>query len=197
MKKSGIKIWELSLLLALSFSLCWSLCLQSRQSALSDSIIRLHVIAQDDSPYQQQLKLRVRDAVLAELEPIASRADTPARAREDIAAALPLLETAAESASGGQAVRVLFGRETYGTRSSGGYTLPAGSYHSLQVVIGSGAGRNWWGVIFPQLSDFAASDCTDAAKILGSDQLAFISDDSGGVELRFRVLEWLQSIKGR
>ena len=44
--------------------------LQTQQRNLSEKLIRLHVVANSDSPADQALKLRVRDAVLAVTEPI-------------------------------------------------------------------------------------------------------------------------------
>jgi stage II sporulation protein R len=33
----------------------------------------------------------------------------------------------------------------------GDYSFPAGTYRALQVVIGDGAGHNWWCVLYPNL----------------------------------------------
>lgn len=195
MKNGKLKIWELSLLLALCVSLCWGVFLQGRQTELAGKLIRLHVIAEDDSPAEQELKLRVRDAVLEQLAPLTESAASAEQARSAIQADLPLLEQAAEAAAPGKDVTVLFGPESYGTRSSGGCTLPAGTYCSLRVVIGRGGGHNWWGVIFPQLTDFASGGSADAAKLLGEKDFALITEDCGGVQVRFRFLEWLEELR--
>ena len=51
MTKSRIKIWELSLLLALCFSLCLGTWAQAKQTTLSSGLVRLHVIAVSDDDY--------------------------------------------------------------------------------------------------------------------------------------------------
>ncbi|MBQ3969223.1 MAG: stage II sporulation protein R, partial [Clostridia bacterium] len=37
------------------------------------------------------------------------------------------------------------------TKDYGGFSLPAGSYDSLRVILGDGEGHNWWCVVFPPI----------------------------------------------
>ena len=50
------------------------------------------------------------------------------------------------------------GQEDYPARVYGGFTLPAGRYESLRVVLGPGEGQNWWCVVFPPLCLEAAAE---------------------------------------
>lgn len=63
-KERSLRIWELAALLALSISLCAGAWAEARQSSISSRLIRLHVIAASDETQEQEIKLRVRDAVL-------------------------------------------------------------------------------------------------------------------------------------
>ena len=65
MKKSHFRYWELALLLALAVTILWGAASLGQQEELGRKVIRLHVIANSDSPEDQALKLRVRDRVLA------------------------------------------------------------------------------------------------------------------------------------
>ena len=69
MKKQLLKNWEISLLLALCITLCAGTWAGARSEALSAGLIRLHIVAASDEAAEQELKLRVRDSVLAYLEP--------------------------------------------------------------------------------------------------------------------------------
>ena len=109
-------------------------------------IIRLHVIANSDSEFDQYVKLRVRDSVLAvsdSLEP------------EEIPCKLNLMEDAAKVtlASYGcdSTVKVQFGKFDFPKKSYGSVTLPAGKYTAVRLVIGEGLGQNWWCVMYPPL----------------------------------------------
>lgn len=184
------------MLIALCITLCYGVVAQARQSRLSENIIRLHVIAVSDSKYEQQLKLRVRDAVSGYLTPIISDCSTPEQAAEAINDNLEGIELAALSASEGRGIAVEFGRESYGTRVSGPYTLPAGEYSSLRVTIGSGEGHNWWGVIFPQLTDGTVSDYESAVNLIGEDNITLITEGEDGRVIRFKLLEWFEALRG-
>ena len=48
-------------------------------------------------------------------------------------------------------VRVEIGAFPFPEKRWGGMTFPAGEYRAIRVVIGDGAGQNWWCVLFPPL----------------------------------------------
>ena len=48
--------------------------------------------------------------------------------------------------------------EWYETREYESFSLPAGYYTSLRVIIGEGAGKNWWCVMYPPLCMELASE---------------------------------------
>ena len=47
--------------------------------------------------------------------------------------------------------RLALGRYDFPERDYGGALYPAGEYTALRVVLGEGAGQNWWCVLFPPL----------------------------------------------
>lgn len=192
MKKSGIKVWELSLLLALCFALCEAALDAGRASDLSENIVRMHVVAASDEAGAQELKIRVRDAVLAVVEPILAEADSAAGAQQLLTAHSDAILSAAESAAEGESVALSLGRAAYGLRRTENYALPAGEYTSLRITIGEGQGHNWWGVIFPRLD--VSGGYAEAAKYLSEDEMAIIFEDEG-ITLRLRFLEILEKLK--
>ena len=100
--------------------------------------------------------MRVRDSVLEYLTPVLDSAESPAQARSIINAELPNIRAAAEKCAEGRTVRVTLGSEYYPTREYESFSLPAGQYSSLRVIIGQGQGHNWWCVVFPPLCVSAA-----------------------------------------
>lgn len=181
-----LRVWEISLLAALCVSLLTGLWAQQTQSAISDQLLRLHVLAVDDSETEQALKLRVRDAVLGYLEPeLADVADRD-EARERIEARLDEIAEAAAAVSEGRSVTVTLGRESYPLRQYEGFRLPAGEYESLRVVLGEGKGHNWWCVVFPPIC-LTAADAGRVQSVMNGEDYAIISED--GCEYRFRIVE--------
>lgn len=192
-----LRIWEISLLTALCLSLCTGLWAQSRQSAVSAQLLRLHVLAVDDSEEEQAIKLRVRDAVLAYLQPELAGATDRDEARERILARLNEIAQAASAVSEGRAVTVTLGRESYPLRRYEGFALPAGEYESLRVVLGEGRGHNWWCVVFPPVC-LSAAEAEELQSVMNSEDFALITE-AEGYEYRFRIVElwgellrWLQ-----
>lgn len=188
MKAQLLKKWEISMLLALCITLCAGTWASARSEALSDALVRLHVIAVSDEAEEQEIKLRVRDSVLAYLEPRLEGADDAAEARELISAELDGIKAAAETAAEGREVSVTLSREYYPTRDYGSFAMPAGSYESLRVVLGEGEGHNWWCVVFPPLC-LSAAEAENALETLGGDSAQLLSGEGEGVVFKFRLLE--------
>ena len=192
MKKAFLKNWELALLLALCISLTAGAWAERESAELTQSLVRLHVVAVSDDEYEQELKLRVRDEELLYLAPRLEDAATAAEAGELIEQSLPGIRSAAEAVSEGREVAVTLGRESYPTRVYEGFSLPAGEYNSLRVTLGEGQGRNWWCVVFPPLCVEAASDASLEA--LSPENAAIVSED-GGYVIKFKLLELWGQLK--
>ena len=134
--KSTLRKWEISLLVALSITLLTGSWAASASGRVSGQLVRLHVIADSDEPEEQAVKLDVRDAVLAYLEPKLASASDSREAGDIIASELDGIAAAAEGAAQGRPVSVGFGEEYYPTRVYENFSLPAGRYQSLRVTLG-------------------------------------------------------------
>ena len=187
MKEYKLKTWELAALCALCVSLCVGTWAQGRQRDISSSLVRLHVIAASDETAEQELKLRVRDNVLEYLTPVLDKAESPEEAQRIINGELTSIKAAAEACAGGRSVSVTLGQEYYPTREYEGFTLPAGQYQSLRVILGEGKGHNWWCVVFPPLC-VSAAEQNRALDAMSEPERALITE-ADGYELRFRIVE--------
>ncbi len=188
----------LALALALAATAIAATALLREQQALSEKLIRLHVVANSDSEADQAIKLQVRDAVLAVTEPLMEGAEDPYAALSD---ALPEIESAAVNclAALGVAdpVTVTLGQEAYPTRVYESFSLPAGQYTSLRVTIGAGEGHNWWCVVFPSICFAATStDLESAAATAGfSDGEVQLITEPDSYQLKFKAMEWVEQLR--
>lgn len=187
MKEYKLKTWELAALCALCVSLCVGTWAQGRQRDISSSLVRLHVIAASDETAEQELKLRVRDNVLEYLTPVLDKAESPEEAQRIINGELTSIKAAAEACAEGRSVSVTLGQEYYPTREYEGFTLPAGQYQSLRVILGEGKGHNWWCVVFPPLC-VSAAEQHKALDAMSEPERGLITE-ADGYELRFRIVE--------
>ena len=155
--------------------------------------LRLHIIANSDSEEDQQLKLKVRDAVLeatGELfAEVSGKTEAVAAAEyssDDIKA---IAKEIIASEGFDYEVQVEVTEMWFETRSYEGFTLPAGDYDAVRIIIGEGEGKNWWCVMYPALCIPGAEKPLEKY----GDNADFISGN--GFEIRFAVIEWIESIK--
>lgn len=186
-KSRHLYIWELAGLIALCAVLLSGLWAEGRQTSIAGSLVRLHVLAVSDAPEEQAIKLQVRDAVLACVAPRLADVQDAEEAGAVLASSLDLIRAAAEEVAGGRAVRVSLSEEHYPTRDYAGFTLPAGRYRSLRVVLGEGQGHNWWCVVFPPLC-LAAAEKEAMQPVMNPQDYALITR-ADGWEIRFRIVE--------
>ena len=182
-----LRIWELSALVTLCVCLLAGLWAEGRQQRLAAGLVRLHVLAASDEAEEQAVKLRVRDAVLRYLAPQLEGAKSADEAEAILAGKLDGVRSAAERAAEGRAVHVTLGDERYPTRDYAGFSLPAGRYRSLRVVLGEGKGRNWWCVVFPPVC-LAAVEREAVRPVMNPEDYALITREDGW-QIRFRLVE--------
>lgn len=196
-----LRCGEIALMLTLALMMLWGVWSLQEQDALERKMIRLHVIANSDTADDQALKLQVRDAVLARATDILEQSRDMADAEEQLRRALPRLEQMAREKVAEEgyryAVSARLEQTEFPTREYDGFSLPAGEYLALRVVIGEGAGQNWWCVVFPPLCTAAATDWEETAIAagLGEEDLSLITEEHQGYVLKFRSLELWESLR--
>ena len=187
MQRHTLKLWELSALIGLSLCLLAGTWSEARLSSISARLVRLHVLAASDAPEEQAVKLRVRDAVLEAISPMLAGAESAAEAEAVLERELAAICDVARSRAGERSVTVTLAYERYPTRDYEGFTLPAGRYRSLRVVLGEGAGHNWWCVVFPPVC-LSAVQAEALRPAMNSADYALLTGTEGW-ELRFRSVE--------
>lgn len=172
------------------------------EEEIYNSTIRLHVLANSDSEEDQAKKLLVRDAVLTYLEENLEQSLTYADALDAVSDHLDGIRVCASDTLGGKyAVRVELGQEEYPLRQYENYSLPAGEYTSLRILIGEGEGQNWWCVLFPRLCTSRATEEEVYEDFIAAgfspEQYRLIKNESGAkYKVRFRILEILSEWTG-
>ncbi|MBR5441823.1 MAG: stage II sporulation protein R [Clostridia bacterium] len=170
------------------------------------SVVRLHVIANSNSVRDQQVKLRVRDALLNKNNAMLSGTVNKDNAVEYFRSSRDdLLATANEALrlnGCDYTADITLGTEYYSTRQYGELTFPAGEYTSLRVVLGEGQGKNWWCVMFPPLcipvaGDIEAEESKAADALSPGGEEIISSNEKYVIKLRLLEIyeEFMQSLK--
>lgn len=194
-----IKTWEIALFIAIIISVFFG-TYSAKQNELSQNLIRLHVVANSDSDEDQSLKLQVRDQVLKTLETKLIGCEDKKAAEKVIGENREALIESAKAALAekGKSSRVALSleRESFPTVKYDTFTLPAGNYTSLRIIIGEGAGHNWWCVVFPPLCLKAAEENVSFKNRGISDEtLKIISEDSGTFVVKFKLMELISKLE--
>lgn len=193
MKKTVLKI-EASVLTALILCSVFNINSFSQQcDNIRSKMLRMHVIANSDSKEDQQLKLKVRDAVLEEGKEIFDGSVTSSEASEKITPYITKLEKTAKDVVLSQGydydVKITIQNEYFKTRTyDDSVTLPAGYYNAVKVVIGEGKGKNWWCVMFPPMclpSAFAECEIDD---VLNKEESEIVANGKK-YKFKFKIVE--------
>ena len=179
---------------ALAFFILSTIIPSKEEAGIYESTVRLHVIANSDSEEDQNVKLKVRDAIIDHISKY--NAKTKDEALSFIDADKENLKKIAEECLKNNGfdypVSIKIGEESYPTREYEDFTLPAGVYTSLQIVLGEGEGQNWWCVLFPPLCTKPALSYDEDACIdvgLTKDQYNLITGTNGEYKIKFKLLE--------
>ncbi|MBE7054168.1 MAG: stage II sporulation protein R [Ruminococcaceae bacterium] len=174
------------------------------ESTISKNVIRLHIIADDNSKDEQALKLKVRDAVLLKTKDIFTNDVDILSAKNNIKNNLGIIEKTAkeEIIKNGynHDVNVTFEKSYFPTKVYGKVTLPLGTYDAVKVKIGKAKGNNWWCVMFPPLcfTNGASAKLDDDyfKNNLSDNEISFITTKkSPQIKLEFKLYELWQKLK--
>jgi stage II sporulation protein R len=125
------------------------------QPQIAGKVLRFHVLANSDSDADQNIKLQVRDAIGTYMESQLADAvdldDTRRIVEENLENITEIAEETLKEngVSYGAAASLEYAQ--FPEKTYGAFTFPSGEYEALRVVLGEGAGHNWWCVLYPNL----------------------------------------------
>lgn len=172
---------------------------------ISNSVFRLHVIANSDSDEDQKLKLIVRDKVLNYMSSISNNINSKTDWINLLTENLSTLEEIAQETiyenGYNYNVNLEIGNFSFPTKKYGDITLPPGYYDALRIKIGDASGKNWWCVMFPPLCfvDVSTGIVPENSKEiikenLSDEEYELISDNSNtNAQFKFKIVEVLQN----
>ena len=197
-KSKILKPWEKAVALGLIAAVVIScISFSAECENLREDVLRLHILANSDSEEDQRLKLKVRDEILEISGDIFDNChsvdDAITAAKQKMPQIIKTAQQAVTNAGYDYTVTATLAKSYFNTRHYDGYTLPAGVYNAVRVVIGSGGGHNWWCVMYPSLCLPAACDNYDSAL---DDIERDIVENYPKYEIKFKsveIFEWLKN----
>ena len=175
-----------------------------------DKLIRFHVLANSDSEEDQQLKLKVRDAVIDYLQPKLQNSKSISESESIIINEednlINICKDIIQENGYDYDVNIELGYSNFPTKQYSSVVLPAGEYKALRILIGKGQGKNWWCVMFPPLcfvdkQNNVIDKETDAKlrEVLTVEEYELIvekdNDKVDDLTIKFKIVEIIQKIK--
>ena len=178
---------------------------QRIQEQIAGKVLRFHVLANSDTAEDQNLKLAVRDAVGSRMAELLSDVQDREACEQVVEAHLPEIAETAQAvvreAGYGYEVHAAIEETEFPSKTYGKFTVPAGKYEALRVVIGEGEGHNWWCVMYPNMCfegsmyevvDESAGE--ELKKVLSKEEYRAVLEE-GNYKVRCRYLTFLDDLK--
>ena len=209
MKKKLNFIFILTILVFIYIALLSFNYSKAISSNLSDSVFRLHIIANSDSSADQELKLKVRDKIIEYMNTLTSNSSY----KKDVISIVNnhldsfkeiALNTIKENGYNYD-VNIEIGNFNFPTKTYGDISFPAGNYDALKIEIGDAIGQNWWCVLFPPLCFVNSStgvvpdDSKNTLKEnINSESYEIISEgnkskNTSDIKIKFKIIEFLNN----
>ncbi len=204
LRKNKIKyIITISSLLLVYTSICAFSYANIVSNNISESIFRLHVIANSDSKEDQALKYLVRDRLIEYMNElstnIANKKEAIKIVSEHKSEFYEIAINTIRENGYNYPVNINIGNFSFPTKNYGDISLPAGNYDALRVEIGNAEGQNWWCVMFPPLCfiDVTSGIVPDDSKQLikdnlSSEEYSIISESNNKMKFKFKILEFFE-----
>jgi len=173
---------------------------------ISNSVFRLHVIANSDSTDDQNLKYLVRDELIKYMnsicENITSKEEAIKIANENKDEFYAIAKKVINDNGFNYDVNIDIGNFSFPTKTYGDISLPTGFYDALKVEIGTASGQNWWCVMFPSLCFVDVSNGVVPEKSkenlqdnMEEENYNLISSDTFEFKLKFKLVELFENAK--
>ena len=132
---------------------------------IPEESIRLRVIANSDSTYDQNIKFKVKNNLERFISSIMDENDTKlemaSKIENNMLKIRQNIESTLQHEKALLSFNVNYGQNYFPEKEFYGIKYKAGNYESLVVTLGEGSGNNWWCVLFPPLCLIEAEESTE------------------------------------
>lgn len=180
-----------ALIMAIVISVCAAGYASNKNEDLKSGLVRLHIVANSDSPEDQEVKLAIRDEILKNVD----TNDKYFMEKAEITANEVLKKSGFPYRA-----QVKTGEFYFPEKEYNGITLPNGEYFGVCVLLGEAKGHNWWCILYPPLCVSGNTVVMNNNKkeilkrTLDSDTYDIISGDNEKVIVKIKTVELVNMI---
>lgn len=176
-------------------------------SDISNSFLRLHIVANSDSTKDQVVKYQIRDSILHYISPYLKNAKTKQDAinilENNIDEFYNISDKILKENNINYPVNISIGNFKFPTKDYSSFILPEGKYDALKIELGNSSGQNWWCVMFPSLCLIDSNDLfvTNSTfdvlnNNLNSEELSIVTknESSPDIKIKFKLIELFENL---
>ncbi len=169
---------------------------------LYDNTVRFHFIANSDSYFDQMVKNRIKDEVLAYLKKNKNINHGKSQGlrilKENSEKIREICEDVLQEFDLNQDIKIEITEKYFDERIYGKYTVPSGVYDALIVHIGQGNGKNFWSILFSSIGFIdsddsrkidSIADIVRGSKINLQQVSSMISSKANKITISFKIIE--------
>lgn len=162
---------------------------------LSHNLLRLHIIANSNSEYDQSIKIKVRDELIKGFN------KSEIGSREDVIKNLEITDSAINRFLKNNSVdygcTISYEKSQFPKKDYEDISMPSGEYECVKVVLGKGTGENWWCIAYPPLcftnSAVGKAD-TQIGTLLDEDTYNIITSQENEYKIKFKIVDIINSL---
>ncbi len=166
---------------------------------ISQELLRMHILANSNTDFDQNVKIRVRDFVLKYID------KNDLKTKKDVIDNVFIIENEINSFlyenKIGYKASVLTSYSPFLTKEYNNISIPRGVYNSLKIILGNGEGENWWCVAYPPLcfTEDVTGKISDEGELklintLNNETYKLIKKDNIEYKIKFKTVEIFNSI---
>lgn len=171
---------------------------QNITDEISDKLLRMHILANSNSEYDQNIKIMVRDFVIEQIK------EKEFKKKSDIIKSVEYLKDEVNSFLNEQDAEyeceIIVSDSTFMTKEYYDLSIPAGDYQALKIILGEGKGENWWCVAYPPLcfTESVTGKISDDGNILlnnilNDETYNIIKNNNIEYRIKFKTIELINS----
>lgn len=167
-----------------------------------EDVLRIHIIANTNSPKDQFVKYQVRDAVLLEysdeLKALRGKGEIESFIQSNLDGIVNIASRVLKEQGLEYGATAELGEFDFPTRMYLDTIYPGGKYKAVKVVLGEGQGDNWWCVMFPPLCLVGEAKENSSTTTSGVEDLenSGTNVEASAVEYEFFLVSVVKNIFG-
>lgn len=165
---------------------------------ISDKLLRMHILANSNDEYDQNIKIKVRDYIIRDIR------ENNFNSKEEVVEKVIEMEEKIneflKENNVGYSAKAIIADTIFKTKKYSDLSIPAGKYQSLRIILGEGNGENWWCVAYPPLcftesvtGKISDDGDTKLNNILNKETYNIIKNNKAEYRIKFKTIELINS----